>query len=90
MVTGPNGKIREHYYKQNGIIKYNDKLVTSNWFMEQDIDADGNRVLKPLGSKRSVSPGDGSSRELNWTNHWIHLHKFSDEFFVLPKPCRHL
>ena len=90
MVTGPNGKIQETWFKQIGRVKYNDPLEKSTLIMEQAQDEDGNRVLKPLGQTLRRENKDGSSYQLNWIFHWFHCFKFTDDFFVIPKHCKNL
>ena len=91
MVTGPNGgKIQETWFMQTGRVKYNDPLMKSTWNLEQAIDEDGNQVLKPLGQIIRRENKDGSSFQQDWTDHWFHMFKYPDEFFEIPKHCKHL
>lgn len=89
MVIGANGKIQEKWIKETGRIKYNDLLLKTTWNMEQ-VNEDGNHVLKPLAYKTNRVNPDGSSFQQDWTVHWFNLFKFPDKFFEIPKHCRNL
>ena len=90
MITGPNGKVQETWFRQTGRINYNDVRIKRTWTVERTRDEEGKNVLKVLGLTTNRENKDGSIHNEAWVTHWFHFFKFPDQYFEIPDHCKNL